>query len=59
MWICPCAQRGQNSDEHEEGTGSEIRVAHCMMGFRLGGSPCKSAKPGQGGEIEMLKRIAI
>ncbi len=27
---------------------SEIRAAHCTMGLRLGGSPCKSTKTGQG-----------
>jgi hypothetical protein len=44
--ISPCAKRGQNSDEHKDSTAIEIRAAHCMMGFRLGGSPCKSAKTG-------------
>jgi hypothetical protein len=33
MWICPCARRGQNSDEHQEGTESKICAPHCTFGF--------------------------
>jgi hypothetical protein len=59
MWICPCARRGQNSDEHQEGTASEICAAHCTMGLRFGGGPCKSTKMVEEEKQEMLKRIAI
>jgi hypothetical protein len=56
MLICPYARRGRNSDEHEEGTASEIRAAHCMMGLKLGGSPCKSTKTGQGGKARNAEK---
>jgi hypothetical protein len=43
----------------QEGTESEIREPHCMMGLILGGSECKSAKTGQVGKARYVERTAI